>query len=246
MTAIATEIERFNRLSATWWDNRGPMRPLHVVNALRLDYVVAQIASHLKRDTAHALAGLRILDVGCGGGLLSEALARLGAEVVGVDASPGNVAAARLHAASQGVTVDYRLGEPAEVLSPQKSFDVVLALEVVEHVSDVPAFLATAAACLAPGGMLIASTIDRSWKSYFFAIVGAEYLLRVLPRGTHQWSMFVRPDELSAALTPAGLQRLDLQGMRYMPVLHQASWCRDTQVNYIATYTHGAARDRHP
>jgi len=246
MTAISSEIERFNRLSSTWWDSQGPMRPLHVVNALRLDYVIAQIASHLERESAHALAGLRILDVGCGGGLLSEALARRGAQVVGVDASPGNVAAARLHAAAQGVTVDYRLGEPAQVLSPQDRFDVVLALEVVEHVSDVPAFLATAAGCLAPGGMLFASTIDRTWKSFVVAIVGAEYLLRVLPRGTHQWAMFVRPDELSAALAPAGLQRRDLRGMRYLPLLHRASWCRSTQVNYIASYTHGAAHKRHP
>ncbi len=244
MTAITAEIERFNRLSATWWDSRGPMRPLHVVNALRLDYVIEQIASHLGRDTADALAGLRILDVGCGGGLLSEALARRGAQVVGVDASPGNVAAARLHAASQGVTVDYRLGEPTEVLLPEERFDVVLALEVVEHVSDVPAFLATAASCLAQGGLMFASTIDRTFKSFIFAIVGAEYLLRVLPRGTHQWSMFVRPGELSAALAPSGLQRRDLRGMRYVPLLHRASWCLDTQVNYIATYTHGAARDR--
>ena len=165
MTAIAAEIERFNRLSATWWDSKGPMRPLHVVNAFRLDYVVAQIASHLGRDTASALSGLRILDVGCGGGLMSEVLARLGAEVVGVDASPGNLAAARLHAQSQNVTVDYRLGEPAEVLSSEERFDVVLALEVVEHVSDVPAFLGTAAALLAPGGMLFVSTIDRTFAS---------------------------------------------------------------------------------
>ncbi|WP_350297151.1 bifunctional 2-polyprenyl-6-hydroxyphenol methylase/3-demethylubiquinol 3-O-methyltransferase UbiG [Limnohabitans sp. Rim8] len=246
MTAIAAEIERFNRLSATWWDSRGPMRPLHVVNALRLDYAVAQIAAHLGRDTANALSGLRILDVGCGGGLLSEALARLGAQVVGVDASPGNVAAARLHAQSQNVTVEYRLGEPAEVLSPEERFDVVLALEVVEHVSDVPAFLTTAAACLAPGGMLFVSTIDRTFKSFVVAIIGAEYLLRVLPRGTHQWSMFVRPEELSSALAPADLQMRDLRGMRYVPLLHKASWCKDTQVNYIATFTHSAQHKRHP
>ena len=245
MTAIAAEIERFNRLSATWWDSRGPMQPLHVVNALRLDYVVTQIASHLGRDTASALNGLRILDVGCGGGLMSEALARLGAKIVGVDASPGNVAAARLHAKSQNVTVDYRLGEPAEVLSPQERFDVVLALEVVEHVSDVPAFLATAAACLAPGGMLFVSTIDRTSKSFVVAIIGAEYLLRILPRGTHQWSMFVRPEELSSALAPSDLEMRDLRGMRYMPLMHKASWCKDTQVNYIATFTHSAAHNHH-
>jgi 2-polyprenyl-6-hydroxyphenyl methylase/3-demethylubiquinone-9 3-methyltransferase len=240
MTAIAAEIERFNHLSATWWDSRGPMRPLHVVNALRLDYVVAQIASHLGRDSANALNGLRILDVGCGGGLMSEALARLGAQVVGVDASRGNVAAARLHAQSQNVMVDYRLGEPAEVLSPEERFDVVLALEVVEHVSDVPAFLGCAAALLAPGGILFVSTIDRTVKSFAVAIVGAEYLLRVLPRGTHQWSMFVRPVELSSALAPSHLQIRDLRGMRYLPVVHKASWCKDTKVNYIATFTHTA------
>jgi len=240
MTAIAAEIERFNRLSATWWDSLGPMRPLHVVNALRLNYVVEQIASHLGRDSASALSGLRILDVGCGGGLMSEALARLGAQVVGVDASPGNVAAARLHARSQNVTVDYRLGEPAEVLAPEERFDVVLALEVVEHVSDVPAFLATAAALLAPGGMLFVSTIDRTFKSFVVAIIGAEYLLRVLPRGTHQWSMFVRPKELSSALDPSHLQIRDLRGMRYLPLVHKASWCKDTKVNYIATFTHTA------
>ena len=238
MTAIAAEIERFNRLSATWWDSKGPMRPLHVVNAFRLDYVVAQIASHLGRDTASALSGLRILDVGCGGGLMSEVLARLGAEVVGVDASPGNLAAARLHAQSQNVTVDYRLGEPAEVLSSEERFDVVLALEVVEHVSDVPAFLGTAAALLAAGGMLFVSTIDRTFKSFLVAIIGAEYLIRVLPRGTHQWSMFVRPEELSSALAPSNLQLRDVRGMRYLPIVHKASWCKDTQVNYIATFMH--------
>ena len=241
MTAITSEIERFNRLSATWWNSRGPMRPLHVVNALRLGHVVDQIAQHRGRPAADALKGLRMLDVGCGGGLLSEPLARLGAQGVGVDASPGNVAAARLHAQSEGVAVDYRLGEPAQVLAPGEQFDVVLALEVVEHVSDVPDFLDTVARRVAPGGLLIASTIDRTWKSFAFAIVGAEYVLRVLPRGTHQWSRFVRPTELAASVARAGLQQRDLRGMRYLPLLHRASWCRDTRVNYIATYAHAPA-----
>jgi 2-polyprenyl-6-hydroxyphenyl methylase/3-demethylubiquinone-9 3-methyltransferase len=241
MTAITAEIERFNRLSATWWNSEGPMRPLHVVNALRLDYVVQHIATHFGRSTQNALAGLRILDVGCGGGLMSEPLARLGAQVVGVDASPGNIAAARLHAQSQGVAVDYRLGDPTDVLAPDERFDVVLALEVVEHVSDVPAFVDTVAGGVAPGGLLFASTIDRTWKSFVFAIVGAEYVLRVLPRGTHQWSRFVRPTELVAAVARSGLQQRDLRGMRYLPVIHKASWCQDTRVNYIASYSHGAS-----
>ena len=238
MTAITSEIERFNRLSATWWNSEGPMRPLHVVNALRLDYVVEQIATYLGRDKKDALTGLRILDVGCGGGLMSEPLARLGASVVGIDASPGNIAAARLHAESHGVALDYRLGDPTDVLRADEQFDVVLALEVVEHVSDVPAFVDTVARGVAPGGLLFASTIDRTWKSFVFAIVGAEYVLRVLPRGTHQWAQFVRPTELAAAVGRSGLQQRDLRGMRYLPVLHQASWCRDTRVNYIASYAH--------
>lgn len=245
MTTITSEIERFNRLSATWWNSEGPMRPLHVVNALRLDHVVEQTVAHfqrpVQRETSAGLAGLRMLDVGCGGGLMSEPLARLGAQVVGVDASPGNIAAARLHAQAQGVAVDYRLGEPAAVLAPNEQFDVVLALEVVEHVSDVPAFVDTVAQSVKPGGLLFMSTIDRTWKSFVFAIVGAEYVLRVLPRGTHQWRQFVRPSELAAAVARSGLQQRHLQGMRYLPVLHKASWCRDTRVNYIAVYAHSNA-----
>jgi len=240
MTIISSEIERFNRLSETWWNQQGPMRPLHVVNALRLDFVVDQVARHKGRNSNSAVYGLRVLDVGCGGGLLSEPLARHGAIVVGVDASPGNISAAKRHAELHGVALEYRLGEPADVLLPEEKFDVVMALEVVEHVSDMPAFLATAASRLAPGGMLFVSTINRTWKSYLFAVVGAEYILNVLPRGTHQWSMFVRPEELNAALAPQGLIRQDLRGMRYQPWQHRASWCASTAVNYIATYTHSA------
>lgn len=241
MTAIASEVERFDRLSATWWNPSGPMRPLHVVNALRQTHVLERIASHFGRD-GESLAGLRILDVGCGGGLLSEPLARLGGQVVGIDASPGNVAAAQRHAASQGVAVDYRLGDPDQALGPAESFDLVLALEVVEHVQDVAAFVGTVAQHVAPGGLLLASTIDRTWKSFIFAIVGAEYVLRVLPRGTHQWQRFVRPEELAAAASRAGLQQIDLRGMRYLPLVHRASWCRDTRVNYLATFARGAGR----
>lgn len=237
MTTIPEEIERFDRLSVTWWNKRGPMRPLHVVNELRLDYVVNQVALHFGKARANALYGLRVLDLGCGGGLLAEPMARQGAIVVGVDASPGNIAAAQRHGQLHGVDIDYRLGEPAQVVPAKEKFDVVMALEVVEHVSDVPAFLVTAASHLAPGGLLFVSTIDRTWKSYVFAILGAEYVLRVLPRGTHQWSMFIRPEELNKALATQGLKRQDLRGMRYQPLQHRASWCTDTRVNYIASYT---------
>jgi len=236
VTVIATEIERFDRLSASWWNSQGPMRPLHVVNTLRLDYVVGRIEQNFGLARGATLKGLRILDVGCGGGLLSEPLARTGASVLGIDASAGNVAAARRHAAAEGVSVEYRLEEPAAALREEERFDVVLALEVVEHVRDVSAFVATAARCVAPGGVLVASTIDRTWKSFLFAIVGAEYLLRVLPRGTHQWQRFVRPAELAAAVNRVGLVQTDLRGMRYLPLVHRASWTRDTQVNYIAAF----------
>ena len=238
MTTIASEIQRFNRLGATWWNPEGPMRPLHVINALRFLYVQERIAAqHLQGDTAPiAWNGVRILDVGCGGGLLSEPLARLGAQVVGVDASQGNIEAARLHAAAQGVAVDYRLGEPATALAPNERFDVVLALEVVEHVSDVAAFVQTVARSVAPRGLLFISTIDRTLKSYIFAIVGAEYVLRVLPRGTHHWRQFVRPAELVAAMNDSSFNQIDLRGMQYNPLQHTARWCQDTRVNYMAVF----------
>lgn len=239
MTVIPAEIERFNRLSTSWWNRTGPMRPLHVVNTLRLHFIAERIRSHAGLAADAALTGIRVLDLGCGGGLLSEALARLGAEVVGIDASAGNVAAARLHAAAGAVPVDYRLGEPTSALKADERFEVVLALEVVEHVSDLKGFLATAAGCVAPGGLLLASTINRSWKSFIFAIVAAEYLLRLLPRGTHQWRRFVRPAELAAALSRSGLTQTELRGMRYLPLLHRASWIGDTQVNYIAVFEKG-------
>jgi len=243
MTAIPAEIERFNKLSETWWNKQGSMRPLHVVNSLRLDYVIAEVARHFNRNLSTALYGLRILDIGCGGGLLAEPMARHGAIVVGVDASPGNISAAKRHAALHGVEVEYRLGEPSDAVPVEEKFDVVMALEVVEHVSDVHAFLATATSRLKPGGILFVSTLNRTWKSYIFAIVGAEYLLNVLPRGTHKWSMFMRPQEIDALLATQNLHRQDLRGMRYQPLQHRASWCSSTAVNYIATYAKAVFED---
>jgi 2-polyprenyl-6-hydroxyphenyl methylase/3-demethylubiquinone-9 3-methyltransferase len=234
-TTRADEIARFDAWSATWWDAHGPMRPLHVTQALRGSWVREAAERHFGRP----LAGLRVLDVGCGGGLMSEALAREGARVLGIDASAGNIGAARRHAAADpavAARLDYRHGDPAQALQPGERFDLVLALEVVEHVDDVPAFLSQVAAKVAPGGLLVASTLNRTVRSWLLGIVAAEYVLRVLPIGTHRWRQFVTPDELEAAARRAGLQPVDRVGMRYLPVLHRAHWTRDTSVNYLASF----------
>jgi 2-polyprenyl-6-hydroxyphenyl methylase/3-demethylubiquinone-9 3-methyltransferase len=238
-TVRVDEVERFDRLAGTWWDPTGPMRPLHVTNALRLGLVVDLMHQHFGRAAAASLAGLQVLDVGCGAGLLAEPLAERGASVLGIDASPRNIGAAQRHAESKPALagrLGYRVGEPTTALNPGDRFDVVLALEVVEHVDAVPLFVRQVAARVKPGGLLFCSTIDRTAKSWLFAIVGAEYVLRVLPVGTHRWRQFVRPAELDRAAADAGLARIALRGMRYLPVLHRASWTDDTSVNYLAVY----------
>lgn len=235
-TIRSDEVARFNRLAATWWNRTGPMRPLHVVNALRLGHVLEQIAQRFGRPVG-ALQGLRIADVGCGAGLMCEPLAARGALLVGVDAAANSIAAARLHAKSAGLTIDYRVGAPDAALHDGEQFDVLLLLEVVEHVDDVPAFVRDAVSHLAPGGLLLASTINRTLRSYLAAIVGAEMVFRVLPRGTHHWAQFVRPEELAQAAAACGLAAGERRGMAYLPAVHRAWWTRSLAVNYIASYS---------
>lgn len=235
-TIRSEEVARFNRLAATWWNRTGPMRPLHVVNELRLGHVLEQIAQRFGRPVG-ALQGLRIADVGCGAGLMCEPLAVRGASVVGVDAAANNIAAARLHSKAAGLHIDYRVGEPDAVLHDSEAFDVLLLLEVVEHVDDVPAFVRDAVAHLAPGGLLLASTINRTLRSYLAAIVGAEMVFRVLPRGTHHWAQFVRPEELEQAAAGCGLTPGERRGMAYLPAVHRAWWTRGLAVNYIASFS---------
>ncbi len=240
MPASATirpdEQARYNRLAATWWNPLGPMRPLHVLNRLRQGRVQALAEAHAGRAPGAGLAGLRVLDVGCGAGLLCEPLARAGAVVTGIDAAARSIDIARDHAAASGLAIDYRAGDPAQALQPGEQFDLLLLLEVVEHVQDVPAFVHSALAHLAPGGLVLASTINRTWRSYLLAIVGAEWLLRLLPLGTHRWRQFVTPAELAQAMAGAGLCQQDITGLRYTPVLHRAHWCPSTAVNYLASY----------
>ena len=235
-TVRSDEVERFNRLAATWWNSTGPMRPLHVINALRLGYVLEQIAHRFVRPLGD-LNRLRVADIGCGAGLMCEPLAARGAHVVGVDAAAKNIAAARLHANESCLNIDYRVGEPAAVLREAEAFDVLLLLEVVEHVDNLQAFVRKAAEHLKPGGLLLVSTINRTPRSFVTAIVGAEYILRVLPRGTHRWAQFVRPVELQQAALACGLTQHDLRGMGYLPVVHRAWWTRSVSVNYIASFS---------
>lgn len=233
------EIARFEAMAAEWWDPHGKFRPLHKFNPVRLAWIRDRLLARFGRDGAspRPLEGLRILDIGCGGGLVSEPMARLGAEVVGVDASHRNVEVARIHAAQGGLAVDYRQGTAEDLLAAGERFDAVLSLEVVEHVADPAAFLGACAGLVSPGGALFVATINRTPQAFALAIVGAEYVLRWLPRGTHSWSKFVRPSEVAAALRPTGLELREFAGMSYNPLRDAWSAGRDLGVNYIAYAT---------
>jgi 2-polyprenyl-6-hydroxyphenyl methylase / 3-demethylubiquinone-9 3-methyltransferase len=229
------EVARFSRLSRQWWDPRGPMAALHKLNPVRLAYIRDRTAAHFARDPARldSLKGLRILDIGCGGGMLAEPLARLGAAVVGADPAESNIAVARQHAAAAGLTIDYRAAT-AEALAEQgEAFDAVLAMEVVEHVADFDLFVASAAALVKPGGLLFIATLNRTMKSFALAIVGAEYILRWLPRGTHQWDKFIAPDELEIALEQSGLRVIDETGVIYNLFADRWQRSTDMDVNYM-------------
>ncbi|HZQ12941.1 MAG TPA: bifunctional 2-polyprenyl-6-hydroxyphenol methylase/3-demethylubiquinol 3-O-methyltransferase UbiG [Pseudolabrys sp.] len=241
-TVDTAEVERFARHAADWWDPRGPMAPLHKLNPVRLAYIRDRAAAQFGREpkALDCLKGLRMLDIGCGGGILSEPLARLGAQMVGVDPAAENIEAARAHAEEQGVAVDYRAGTAEALAEAGERFDVVLAMEVVEHVADVPLFVSTCAGMVKPGGLMIAATLNRTLKSFALAIVGAEYVLRWLPRGTHQWDKFVTPHELESAVENAGLRVIGERGVVYNPFADRWQLSSDTDVNYMLA----AARDR--
>lgn len=235
-TIDPAEVAKFEAMAAEWWDPNGKFKPLHLMNPCRLDYITRQIAAEFGRDLTarEPFAGLRILDIGCGGGLLSEPMARLGAEVVGADAAPRNIPVAQLHAEQSGLTIDYRNITAEALVAAGEQFDVVLNMEVVEHVADPQAYLTACQQLLKPGGLMICSTLNRNPKSFMMAIVGAEWVMRWLPKGTHDWAKFITPDELYALIRGAGLDPVDRKGMVFNPVSWR--WAlsdRDLSVNYV-------------
>jgi 2-polyprenyl-6-hydroxyphenyl methylase/3-demethylubiquinone-9 3-methyltransferase len=230
------EIAKFEAMAAEWWDLEGKFKPLHMLNPCRLDYITRQIAGEFGRDLDGALPfkGLRILDIGCGGGLLCEPMARLGAEIVGADAAAGNIPVAKVHAEQSGLDIDYRHTTAEDMAAAGDQFDVVLNMEVVEHVADPLGYLTACQQLLKSGGLHICSTLNRNPKSFAMAIIGAEWVMRWLPKGTHEWSKFITPDELFALLCKSGMNPVDRKGFQFNPI----SWNwkisdRDLSCNYV-------------
>ncbi|SDW79385.1 bifunctional 2-polyprenyl-6-hydroxyphenol methylase/3-demethylubiquinol 3-O-methyltransferase UbiG [Litoreibacter albidus] len=239
-TVDPSEIAKFEAMAAEWWDLNGKFKPLHMLNPCRLDYITSQIAAEYDRDLDASLPfeGLRILDIGCGGGLLSEPMARLGADVVGADAAGGNIPVAQVHAVQSGLTIDYRHTTAEAMAEAGEQFDVVLNMEVVEHVADPLAYLTACQTLLKPGGLMVCSTINRNPKSFMMAIIGAEHIMRWLPKGTHEWNKFITPDELFELISNAGLNPVDRKGFVFNPIAW--SWSlsdRDLSVNYVTAST---------
>lgn len=234
-TVDPEEVARFDALGAQWWDVKGKMAPLHAMNPARLAFVRDALVRHFGRDdrSLRPLKGLSLVDIGCGGGLLSEPLTRLGAHVTGIDPAPGNIEVARAHADASGLAIDYRAVTAEELAEAGARFDVVVALEVVEHVADVGLFIRTAGRLVAEGGVLVLSTLNRTARSFALAIVGAEYILRWLPPGTHRWDKFITPEELEASLAAAGFAAREKAGLAYEPLSGDFRLTEDLSVNYF-------------
>lgn len=235
-TVDPAEVAKFEAMAAEWWDPKGKFKPLHMLNPCRLSYITRQIATEFNRDLQQDLPfqGLRLLDIGCGGGLLAEPMARLGATVVGADAAERNIPVARVHAQQSGLEIDYRHTTAEAMAAAGEQFDVVLNMEVVEHVADPLAYLTACQQLLKPGGLMVCSTINRNAKSFAMAIIGAEYVMRWLPKGTHEWNKFITPDELFDLIRNAGLAPVDRKGFVFNPITWQ--WAlsdRDLSVNYV-------------
>lgn len=236
-TLDTEEIARFAAMADEWWDPKGKFRPLHKISPARLAFFREVICLHFGRDekSAKALEGLSLIDIGCGGGLVAEPMAKQGATVTAIDPAEKNIRAAEIHAEEQGVEIDYRACRAEDVAEAGETFDVVLLLEVVEHVPSVPDFTKLVSSLVAPGGLIIISTINRTGKAFALAIVGAEYILRWLPKGTHQWNRFVTPDELADCVSKAGLTPRERRGLTFNPLRDEWRITSDTDVNYFLT-----------
>ncbi len=234
-TVSVTELAKFKAMAESWWDPDGKFKPLHRFNPVRIRYIRDHLAAHLGRDAVvpQPFTGLSLLDIGCGGGLLSEPMVRLGFSVAGIDALDRNIQVAKLHATGVGLAIDYRHTTVERLAAEGASFDAVLNMEVVEHVANQSLFLTTAAALVAPGGVMVVATLNRTPKSFLLAKIGAEYILRWLPAGTHDWRRFVRPSELAAGLRGGGLIVTEVKGMRYVPFLDEWRLSDDLDVNYF-------------
>ncbi len=237
-TIDTAEVERFSAMAAEWWNPKGKFRPLHKFNPVRLRYIRDEVARQFGCDlnAEKPFEGLRILDIGCGGGLLCEPMRRLGAEVVGADASETNIKVARIHAEQSGLDIDYRATTAEALADEGERFDVILNMEVVEHVANVDLYLRRCAEMIKPGGLMFVATINRTMKAYALAIVGAEYVLRWLPKGTHSYDKLVRPVEIHNPLSGEGLLRRDITGVFYSPLSDSWQRSRDTDVNYMVLY----------
>lgn len=229
------EVERFSRLAETWWDPHGKMRVLHKFNPVRLAFIRDAAAQHFGRDPfgGDVLQGLRLLDIGCGGGLLCEPMARLGADVVGADASATNIEVAKIHRDQSDLAIDYRATTAEALAAAGERFDIILNMEVIEHVADVDLFMKACCDMVKPGGLMFVATLNRTAKAFALAIVGAEYVLGWLPKGTHSWDKFIRPDELDTYLNRNGMNLIDETGVFFNPLSNEWRTSRDMDVNYM-------------
>ena len=242
------EIAKFSAMAAEWWDPAGKFAPLHKFNPVRLDFIRQQVGTHFGLDPRplRPCTGLSLLDIGCGGGLLSEPMARLGFGVTGADASEKNIGTAKAHAAQSGLAIDYRAASAESLMAEGLSFDVVLNMEVVEHVADVSAYLAACTALVKPGGLTFVATLNKTLKSLALAKIGAEYVLNWLPRGTHDWNRFVSPAELKRSLEESGLTILKVQGVSFSPLAWDWKLSSDVDVNYMMVATRQRKSDPLP